>query len=183
MSPATWRSTFPQPQLHTWQHATSGAHSPRKNDWNRARSWVFGTRGDPAGRQSSIRGRKSHSFHARVAVGAVMSCASRMSWRVVLRARRNCGLQKGGGVRNKAQGCATRSVAVKGSKLAKAACKRGPCNWSADGGELLVGWRGRWRRHRASCRRVAGFAGRGCDPDAMPDALGRVRGQGCDGVW
>ena len=56
----------------------------------------------------------------------------------MLRARRNCGLQKGGGVRNKAQGCATRSVAVKGSRLAKAACKRGPCNWSAAG----AGWLG-----------------------------------------
>ena len=54
------------------------------------------------------------------------------------RARRNCGLQKEGGVRNKAQGCATRSVAVKRSRLAKAACKRGPCNRSADGGELSV---------------------------------------------
>ena len=80
----------------------SGAHSPPKNDWNRARSWVFGTRGDPVGRQSSIRGRKSHSFHARVSVGAVTSCASRMSWKVVLRALRTSGRQKGGGVRNKA---------------------------------------------------------------------------------
>ena len=42
------------------------------------------------------------------------------------------------GVRNKAQGCATRSVAVKGSRLAKAACKRRPRNRSADRGGLLV---------------------------------------------
>ena len=45
-------------------------------------------------------------------------------------ARRSCVLQKAGGLRNTLQGCSKTSSAEKGSRLAKAACRRCPCKVS-----------------------------------------------------
>ena len=114
-----------------------GSQSPRKKAVNLARLACFGTRSVPAGRESSMRRRKSQSFQARTAsseakVGADGSgpVASRMKRSAKRSARRSWGLQKAGGVRNTPQGCNKTSLAEKGSKLAKAARSRGPCSVS-----------------------------------------------------
>ena len=88
-----------------------------------------------------MRGRNSQTFQARARAGdarvwleGLAPEASRASWRATVMARRSCALQKAGGLRNTAQGCSKTSSAEKESRLAKAACRRGPCRVSEGPG-------------------------------------------------
>ena len=118
-----------------WLARRRGSQSPRKKAVNLARMTGFGTRSVPEGRESSMRGRKSQSFQARAASSEAQAGvlgpepeASRMKRSPNRSVRRSWGLQKVGGIRNTLQGCDNSSLTEKGSKLAKAARRHGPCS-------------------------------------------------------
>ena len=80
-----------------------------------------------------MRGKNSQTFHmwvsagdSKVSLDGDAPDASRTRWRATATARRSWALQKTGGWRNTLQGCSRTSSAEKGSRLAKAACRREP---------------------------------------------------------
>ena len=79
-----------------------------------------------AGRCSSIRGRKSQSFHARSCSMVLLVGAELMWSRAKCKARRKGPRRKGGGVRKVGQGCSNKFFAGCRSRLAKASRRRLP---------------------------------------------------------